>query len=202
MSGSEGGSPAPVEPKPEVKGQTIEIKLKDQSENETFYKIKTTTKLNKVFDSYCERQSIARDSVRFLYDGSRIQDTDTPETLEMENGDMIEAFLQQIGGANDEVKPEMPAKQISIKVVDANGSELTFKIKRRTPMKKLIDAYHAEKGAAADTLRFSMSDGSRVLPTHTPETLKMEDGEVLDVHMEQQGGNWFVTLHRASNCWG
>ena len=36
--------------------------------------------------------------VRFVYDGNRLNPTDTPNSLEMEDGDAIDAFLEQIGG--------------------------------------------------------------------------------------------------------
>lgn len=32
-------------------------------------------------DAYCERQGKAADSVRFLYDGHRVQATDTPQSV-------------------------------------------------------------------------------------------------------------------------
>ena len=86
------------EAKPEQKAGTLDIKIKDQQENETFFKIKNHTKFGKVFDAYCDRQSLARNTVRFLFEGTRVQDTDTPESLDLEDGDMIQAMLEQVGG--------------------------------------------------------------------------------------------------------
>lgn len=37
-------------------------------------------------------------SLRFLFDGRRINDTDTPKTLEMEDDDAIEVYQEQAGG--------------------------------------------------------------------------------------------------------
>lgn len=37
-------------------------------------------------------------SLRFLFDGRRINDTDTPKQLEMENDDVIEVYQEQSGG--------------------------------------------------------------------------------------------------------
>ena len=93
------GSGSPMsEAKPEQKAGTLDIKIKDQQENETFFKIKNHTKFGKVFDAYCDRQSLARNTVRFLFEGTRVQDTDTPESLDLEDGDMIQAMLEQVGG--------------------------------------------------------------------------------------------------------
>ena len=48
-------------------------------------------------NSYCERQGKALNSVRFLFDGRRVEAHHTPEELEMEEGDMIEATVEQQG---------------------------------------------------------------------------------------------------------
>ena len=35
---------------------------------------------------------------RFIFDGERVKEDDTPESLEMENGDEIDAMVEQTGG--------------------------------------------------------------------------------------------------------
>ena len=35
--------------------------------------------------------------LRFLFDGRRIADADTPSSLQMEEGDVIEVYWEQIG---------------------------------------------------------------------------------------------------------
>lgn len=52
-----------------------------QDRNEVFFKIKQSTPLKKLMDAYCERQGKSPDSVRFLYDGERVQPTDTPQKV-------------------------------------------------------------------------------------------------------------------------
>jgi len=49
-------------------------------------------------DAYCERQSLNPTSVRFLYEGQRLNQDQTPKELEMEDNDVIDAALQQVGG--------------------------------------------------------------------------------------------------------
>jgi len=49
-------------------------------------------------DAYCQRQAIDANSIRFLYDGQRIQAEHTPKELDMEDNDIIDAVLQQTGG--------------------------------------------------------------------------------------------------------
>ncbi|VDN21625.1 unnamed protein product [Gongylonema pulchrum] len=48
--------------------------------------------------SYAERVGVAVGSLRFLFDGRRINDDDTPKTLEMEEDDVIEVYQEQVGG--------------------------------------------------------------------------------------------------------
>jgi small ubiquitin-related modifier len=38
-------------------------------------------------------------TVRFLYDGEKVKDDDTSEKLNLENGDIIDAMVEQTGGS-------------------------------------------------------------------------------------------------------
>ncbi|KAL5330738.1 hypothetical protein ACEPPN_000259 [Leptodophora sp. 'Broadleaf-Isolate-01'] len=188
---------APAEDeKPQEKAGSLSIKVKDQNENETFFKIKSHTKLGKVFDAYCERQSLARNTVRFLFEGGRIQDTDTPESLEMQDSDMVQAMLEQVGGAAEdeagaaEKKPEQKSEggeHINIKVMDQSSQEIFFKIKRSTQLKKVMNAYCQRQGLDMKAVRF-LFDGDRLQEDETPASKEMEDGDVIEVFLEQLGG--------------
>ena len=46
-----------------------------------FFKIKRSTKLEKLMTAFCERQGKSLQSVRFLFEGQRVQATDTPDTV-------------------------------------------------------------------------------------------------------------------------
>lgn len=92
-NGSPGGNDNAVPSAPEA----LNIKVTDNN-NEVFFKIKRNTKLEKLMLAFCERQSKAMNSVRFLFEGQRVQPTDTPETLEMADGDTLEVHQEQVGG--------------------------------------------------------------------------------------------------------
>merc|ERR1719323_2620312 len=51
--------------------------------------------------TYCERAGLALQTIRFSFDGTRINESDTPKGLDMEDGDTIEVFQQQSGGSLD-----------------------------------------------------------------------------------------------------
>ncbi|TVY14055.1 Small ubiquitin-related modifier 2 [Lachnellula arida] len=106
---SDNGSPAPESPaaapvedqKP--KTQHIEVKAKDQNGSEVTFKIKRTTPLEKVMDAYCKNKGLTRDTLRFYWEGKRLNPKDTPEsTFEMEDGDddvyQIDVMMEQLGG--------------------------------------------------------------------------------------------------------
>ena len=39
-------------------------------------------------------------NVRFLFDGERLRDTQTPKEVGMENGDQIDVVVEQVGGSD------------------------------------------------------------------------------------------------------
>ena len=49
------------------------------------------------WQAFCNRNGVAMNSVRFLFDGNRINGNQTPEELEMEDGDYIDVVMEQIG---------------------------------------------------------------------------------------------------------
>ena len=77
-----GGSPPPPPPQKseDAAPEHLNIKVTDNN-NEVFFKIKRTTQLKKLMDAFCDRQGKAANSVRFLFDGSRVQPHDTPDTV-------------------------------------------------------------------------------------------------------------------------
>jgi len=87
-------SPSAEQP---ANSEHLNIKVTDNN-NEVFFKIKRSTKLEKLMTAFCERQGKSMNSVRFLFDGSRVQPTDTPDTLEMTDGDTLEVHQEQVGG--------------------------------------------------------------------------------------------------------
>jgi hypothetical protein len=123
---SDNGSPNMQKPEDAGQSEHLNIKVTDNN-NEVFFKIKRTTQLKKLMDAFCDRQGKNIASVRFLFDGQRVQPTDNPETvrdcnlvrldwrtncpfqhrlsntdktsqLDMQDGDTLEVHQEQIGG--------------------------------------------------------------------------------------------------------
>ena len=80
--------PAPATPP----APSLNIRLHKVPEGEdVFFKVKTTTKLQKVFDAYATARYPGRD-LRFLLDGERLRGDQTPADVDMEDGDQIDVF--------------------------------------------------------------------------------------------------------------
>ncbi|XP_056852526.1 small ubiquitin-related modifier 1-like [Raphanus sativus] len=69
-----------------------------QEGNEVFFRIKRVTQLKKLMNAYCDRQSVDMNAIAFLFDGRRLHAEQTPDELDMEDGDEIDAMLHQTGG--------------------------------------------------------------------------------------------------------
>lgn len=78
--------------------EPITIRVRDQTGEETYFKIKKTTKMAKVFDTYAQRKGVQAQSLRFLLDGERIDGDATPKQLELDDQDQIDCMLEQMGG--------------------------------------------------------------------------------------------------------
>ena len=59
------------------------------------------TALKWLMDDYAQRQGGTRDAYRFIFDGNRIVETCTPDDLEMEDDDVIDAMLEQVWHQQD-----------------------------------------------------------------------------------------------------
>lgn len=90
-------------------------------------------------------------------------------------------FFQQEG-----VKTENN-DHINLKVAGQDGSVVQFKIKRHTPLSKLMKAYCERQGLSMRQIRFRF-DGQPINETDTPAQLEMEDEDTIDVFQQQTGG--------------
>lgn len=73
-------SPGINKPENPPESEHLNIKVTDNN-NEVFFKIKRTTALKKLMDAFCDRQGKQPSSVRFLFDGARVNPTDSPDSV-------------------------------------------------------------------------------------------------------------------------
>mmetsp|Transcript_19891 Transcript_19891/g.56196 ORF Transcript_19891/g.56196 Transcript_19891/m.56196 type:complete len:92 (-) Transcript_19891:99-374(-) len=77
---------------------TINVKVKDSDTNTTVFKVKPTTKFDKVFQAYANRKGVQVSSLRFMFDGERLNGAQTPQDVELQNDDQIDVYIEQTGG--------------------------------------------------------------------------------------------------------
>ena len=86
-------------PSKEAGGEnSLNIRIRDQTGEETFFKVKKTTKLDKVFNAYSQRKGVNATSLRFLFDGQRVRGDQKPEDINMEDGDRVDVMLDPMLG--------------------------------------------------------------------------------------------------------
>ena len=76
----------------------MNIKIRSAEGDELQFKVRRNTKLLKLFAAYAQRKNEAVGALRFKYDGVRIENDDTAETLGIEDLDSIDCFMHQTGG--------------------------------------------------------------------------------------------------------
>lgn len=51
--------------------------------------MKKTTKFEKILNAFCQKKAVEISQVRFVFDGTRINPSMTPDDMEMEDGDTV-----------------------------------------------------------------------------------------------------------------
>ena len=76
----------------------VKLSIMGQGFNEIQFRLKTTTRMGKLKKKYCERVGEPVGSLKFLFDGQRINDDVTPKALAIRDEDVIEVYREQTGG--------------------------------------------------------------------------------------------------------
>ena len=107
----------------EEKADTEQLNLKvvGQDGQVIAFKIKRNTPFRKLMHAYCDRTKQAQNTVRFTFDGTRMNDNDTPKSMDMEDNDTIEVFTQQTGGTSGSISGKNQLTSGSI----SGGNQLT-----------------------------------------------------------------------------
>ncbi|KDD75189.1 hypothetical protein H632_c818p0, partial [Helicosporidium sp. ATCC 50920] len=73
----------------------LNVRVKDQAGGEMVFKVKSHTRFQKILDTFCMKKAVDPAQVRFVFEGQRINTTSCPNEVGMEDGDTIDAFLEQ-----------------------------------------------------------------------------------------------------------
>lgn len=174
------GSPASQRANPSPADEPITIRVRDQTGEETFFKLKMDTSMGKVFNTYAARKEASRTQLIFRLDGERIADDASPRSLKLGEQDQIDCICWKKPNRNPTGEP------ITIRVRDQMGEETLFRVKMDTLMVKVFDTYAARKKISRAQLSFCL-DGQRIADEATPRSLDLDDQDRLDCIFEQTG---------------
>ena len=68
------------------------IRISDMPGEPVYFRVKRTTRLDKVFNTYAVRQGVAVTTLQFLFNGAFVGGDDTPGGIGMKEGDQIDCF--------------------------------------------------------------------------------------------------------------
>jgi len=77
---------------------TVKIQM-NYNESLTTYKMERSKRMSKLFSTFCRSNFISPTSVRFLQDGRRLGNNDTPDSVQLSDSAVISVFTEQQGGA-------------------------------------------------------------------------------------------------------
>lgn len=75
---------------------SINIEIRGQDGSHVFFTLNRRAPFKKMIDVYCQRQGMPSSAYRFIFDGERISPDTSPEDLEMEDDDIVDAMLEQV----------------------------------------------------------------------------------------------------------
>jgi len=90
--------------------------------------------------------------------------------------------------SDEKKEAKTETEHINLKVLGQDGAVVQFKIKKHTPLRKLMNAYCDREGLAIAAVRFRF-DGIPINENDTPTTLEMEEGDTIEIFQQQTGGS-------------
>ncbi|KAI3417122.1 eRF1_3 domain-containing protein [Psidium guajava] len=76
----------------------IHLLVQKQNEDDVRYLLDRSMPLRALTADYCSRRGLPCNALRFIYDGARISDAKSAEDLGMDDGDVINAWGELLGG--------------------------------------------------------------------------------------------------------
>jgi small ubiquitin-related modifier len=83
--------------KPDISNEPLTVKIR-YNDASTVFRVKKDTLFSKVATAFCEKQGLDLKTVRFNVDGNRVEVTKTISAVGLEDGDIIDCMVMQVGG--------------------------------------------------------------------------------------------------------
>ena len=86
------GPPAPASGAASPTPEKIALTVRDQNGGEQHYQLRTNTKMEKLMSRFCDHSGVSPEVVRFLFEGVRVVNDDTPESVRTKGGKVLCCF--------------------------------------------------------------------------------------------------------------
>ncbi|KAK1080393.1 hypothetical protein LTR33_005582 [Friedmanniomyces endolithicus] len=182
--------------------ECLSVTFADGQGYELFFKIKRSTELGKAMDAFAKGTDRELDALRFSFKDEPVLPRATAESMGMADHDRVEVQYEPLGDDADELQPAdtphepiegtakepQPESPSILTFANADGFELSFKLRRNIKMGKPMKAFATRVGVQRDTLRF-VYEGWTLADGATMESMDMADGGRVEVYDEQAGGS-------------
>ncbi|XP_030439469.1 small ubiquitin-related modifier 3-like [Syzygium oleosum] len=74
------------------------LRVQNQEEDDVRYLLDWSAPLRALMVEFCARRGFPCDAVRFTYNGARVPEAKSAEDLGMDDGDVMDAWANQLGG--------------------------------------------------------------------------------------------------------
>mmetsp|Transcript_49432 Transcript_49432/g.84994 ORF Transcript_49432/g.84994 Transcript_49432/m.84994 type:complete len:131 (+) Transcript_49432:901-1293(+) len=120
---------------------------------------------------------VIRSLVKFQFDGMELNPSQSPLDLDMEDGDILDAIIQE--AVDEKTVPIPEQKKITLIIRQKSEGEKKYKVAINTRLGTALDVYCNAIGAGRETVKFQF-DGMDLDPSQSPLDLDMEDGDIVD----------------------
>ena len=138
------------------------------------FKVKLATQLGKVKNAWSQRMGIQLSRLRFMFKSQYINDEDTPLTLQMKDGDIIEVFM------SNTVDTCTCCTCVNIKVKDWNNEMFDVKLQQNAKIDNLKWNFSQRVGIPVSCLKFIFK-AVHLNGNETPQSLEMKHGDIIEV---------------------
>lgn len=77
----------------------VKVVIRDQSSHALTFRVKNNIRFGKIFSNYSTKKGVDMGVIKFLFDGGRVTDDQSPHDLDLKDGDVIDAVIEQTGGS-------------------------------------------------------------------------------------------------------
>lgn len=77
----------------------VTLTVQREHQGDLVFKVRRSLPLRTVLVSYCDKLGLDYRAIRFTFDGKRVKGSKAADDMELQDGDSIDAWSDQFGGA-------------------------------------------------------------------------------------------------------